>query len=177
MHLTIHIFYTKVSKKKFSSGLDILFTDPSNDEFLNEDTINLDGGNDLQATQGTTTVVARTTKRTKDFSSNFDSFFDDSFERVNNYGVDTNTSESLRNAETKKPFRRPVSGLDALIRQTTGEMDYDPQLKKRLTLILESSKIDRLQEIAKNQSIYFKDFLHDLITNYIREYDKTQRIA
>jgi hypothetical protein len=83
----------------------------------------------------------------------------------------------LRNAETKKPFRRPISGLDALIRQTTGESDYDPQLKKRLTLILESSKIDRLQEIAKNQSIYFKDFLHDLITNYIREYDKTQRLA
>jgi hypothetical protein len=162
-----------VSKKKFTSGLDVLFTDPSNDEFLND--THDDGGGSVQVAEETA-VITKTSKRTKDFTSNFDSFFDDTFERVESFGADYN-NESYRNAETKKPFRRPVTGLDALIRQTTGETDYDPQLKKRLTLILESSKIDRLQEIAKAQSIYFKDFLHDLVTNYIREYDRVQKMA
>ncbi len=165
-----------MSKKKFSSGLDSLFVATSEDEYLNDLPIDERNFSAYNADEVATPV--RIIKRTKDFTTSFDSFFDDSFERFESIRADEQSQSSLKDAGTKKPFRKPISGIDGLIRSTMDDSgEYNPLLKKRITMILDSQKVTRLQEIAKQESIYFKDFMHDLVMNYLREYDKKIKLA
>ncbi|MEQ1746489.1 MAG: hypothetical protein ABMA02_13750 [Saprospiraceae bacterium] len=73
------------------------------------------------------------------------------------------------------PFRSPVSGLDALIRQTVDFQDFgtdEETGKKRLTVTVDKSKLEKLKTIARLENAYMKDILLRLIDEYIQEYDQ-----
>lgn len=69
--------------------------------------------------------------------------------------------------------RAPMSGLDALIRQTISvqELTTDEETgKKRLTVAVDKTKLEKLKVIARLENAYLKDILVHLIDEYIEEY-------
>lgn len=155
-----------MSKKKFSEGLDDLFREQSAGETF--------WG---QATE----APARERKAAhKNFMHDLDVLLQEALdESLNNAGADDD-QPAAANARTKSKttagaYRAPVSGLDALIRQTIDvqEMHTDEETgKKRLTLAVDKTKLEKLKTIARLENAYMKDILVQLIDEYIREYTK-----
>lgn len=155
-----------MSKKKFSEGLDDLFREQSAGETF--------WG---QATE----APARERKAAhKNFMHDLDLLLQEALdESLNNAGTDDD-QPAAANARTKSKttagaYRAPVSGLDALIRQTIDvqEMHTDEETgKKRLTVAVDKTKLDKLKTIARLENAYMKDILVQLIDEYIREYTK-----
>jgi len=73
--------------------------------------------------------------------------------------------------------RRPMSGLDALIKQTNGDNKEElkrnavPKEKKRVTFVFDKKKLQKLKTIAKMEKAYLKDIIGDLISEYLDEYN------
>ncbi len=89
------------------------------------------------------------------------------------------TSQSDIGATEKS--RRPMSGLDALIRNTVEpnkekitEAVVIPKEKKRVTFVFEKKKLLKLKTIAKLEKAYLKDIIGGLISEYLDEYDIDQ---
>lgn len=71
------------------------------------------------------------------------------------------------------------SGLDALIRQTVDVQDLGPDEqtgKRRLTVAVDKTKLDKLKLIARMENAYLKDLLVGLIDEYIREYGREKGV-
>lgn len=77
-------------------------------------------------------------------------------------------------------FRRPMGGLDALIRQTVEPNKEEikraavPKEKKRVTFVFDKKKLLKLKTIAKLEKAYLKDIIGGLISEYLEEYDIDQ---
>ncbi len=73
--------------------------------------------------------------------------------------------------------RRPMSGLDALIRKTVDPNKEEikqaviPKEKKRVTFVFDKKKLMKLKTIAKLEKAYLKDIIGGLISEYLEEYD------
>ena len=73
--------------------------------------------------------------------------------------------------------RRPMSGLDALIRTTVDPNKKEiqravvPKEKKRVTFVFDKKKLLKLKTIAKLEKAYLKDIIGGLISEYLEEYD------
>ncbi|MFN0013587.1 MAG: hypothetical protein ACKVU2_03485 [Saprospiraceae bacterium] len=152
-----------MSKKKFSDGLNDLFRDlPSESE-----TAVLLGG-ESQARERRMPG--------KNFMHDLDALLqeamDDALDQLESEqpaaaAVPSNKSRSA------VPFRSPVSGLDALIRQTVDFQDLgtdEETGKKRLTVSVDRTKLEKLKTIARLENAYMKDILLRLIDDYIQEY-------
>lgn len=76
----------------------------------------------------------------------------------------------------EKP-RRPMSGLDSLIRQTVEPNKEEikraavPKEKKRVTFVFDKKKLLKLKTVAKLEKAYLKDIIGGLISEYLEEYD------
>ncbi len=79
--------------------------------------------------------------------------------------------------------RRPMSGLDALIRQTVAPNKEEikraavPKEKKRVTFVFDKKKLLKLKTIAKLEKAYLKDIIGGLISEYLDEYDIDENSA
>ncbi len=79
--------------------------------------------------------------------------------------------------DTPEKPRRPMSGLDALIRQTVETNKEEikraavPKEKKRVTFVFDKKKLLKLKTIAKLEKAYLKDIIGGLISEYLEEYD------
>ncbi len=88
------------------------------------------------------------------------------------------TSHSDMGATEKS--RRPMSGLDSLIRQTVEPNKEEikraavPKEKKRVTFVFDKKKLLKLKTIAKLEKAYLKDIIGGLISEYLDEYDIDQ---
>ena len=67
-----------------------------------------------------------------------------------------------------------VDDLDALIRSTidTSLAGLDHAAIKRLTIMVESQKIDKLKSIAKLERSFVKDIVNGMLTEFINDYEK-----
>ncbi len=85
-------------------------------------------------------------------------------------------SKTQKRSSRKKQLRRPVSGLDALIRRTieTSTMEFGESIKKRVTFVFDKHKLDRLKKIAKVEKSYLKDIIGDVVSEFIDKYEKEQ---
>ena len=158
-----------MSKKKFSEGLDDLFKDTH-------------AGGDLF---GGDTVAARPPERKsahKNFMTDLDALLqdalDESLERFESgrQDADRPSGKSKSGGASARPA---AGGLDALIRQTIDvqELTTDEQTgKKRLTVAVDKSKLEKLKAIARLENSYMKDLLVELIDGYIEEYTKEKGI-
>lgn len=120
----------------------------------------------------------------KNFVSDLDALLqeamDEGFERYENRRSNGNgaasevaTSKTKSAAAGQTPAHRaPISGLDALIRQTISVREATPDdlLKKRLTVAVDKPKLEKLKTIARLENAFLKDILANLIDEYIEEY-------
>lgn len=155
-----------MSKKTFSEGLNDLFND---------------------AHDGQIAVAVRPPERKsghKNFMSDLDSLLqealEESLERFDANQPDTTTpSGKTKTTSVISTYRPPMSGLDALIRQTIDVQEIatdEASGKKRLTVTVDRSKLEKLKAIARLENSYMKDLLVTLIDGYIEEYTQQKGI-
>ena len=101
----------------------------------------------------------------KGFTSQLDAFLAEAFEQV---------AEEIVEERQSARGRRPLSGLDLLIRQTSDAPAPAAQTnkKRRLTLAFSKEQLDQLKTIAEQEGIYLKDLINQLVENYIDAYEK-----
>lgn len=156
-----------MSKKRFSEGLDSLFMDSAAEATA---TVSV-----VESGTGAARFGERKTHG-KNFVSDLDALLqeamDESFER---YEARQQAAPGKSKTSSTPTAARPLSGLDALIRQTIDvrEITTDDMGKKRLTVAVDKPKLDKLKTIARMENAFLKDILVNLIDGYITEY--TQR--
>lgn len=155
-----------MSKKRFSEGLDDLFSDAHTGQ---ENLLSAD------------TAVAHPPERKsahKNFMADLDSLLqealEESIERYDANQPDTTTPSGKTKATAAGiSYRAPLTGLDALIRQTIDVQEIstdETSGKKRLTVTVDRAKLEKLKTIARLENSYMKDLLVQLIDEYIEEY-------
>ncbi len=160
-----------MSKKRFSEGLDDLFTNShaSHGEVF---------GNSLVLTAPSAPAGERRPSPHKSFMTDLDSLLqealDESLERYEASQPDSVSASSKTKASNTNTLRAPMrSGLDALIRQTIDVQDLvtdENTGKKRLTVAVDRPKLEKLKAIAKLENAFLKDLLVSVIDEYIEEY-------
>jgi hypothetical protein len=164
-----------MSKKRFSSGLDSLFDESNDPQPAAAVAAAPPSVSDLEAE--VKKVVMRKTSG-KNFTSDLDSLFQEAFTEV----VEEKVEKLRRDAGVNDPFeeanrtttRKPLSGLDALIRQTvdTSLAGFEHAAVKRLTIMFENQKIERLKTIAKQERSFVKDLVSTVLTEFIESYER-----
>lgn len=176
-----------MSKKKFTDGLESLFgtTVSVHEEqgFLGQK------ANQAPRKRSKLTVKKKKKGRPaagKSFTSDLDSLFEqvltetieEKLNKPKKKKSDVVASVPLDN--TKKKYRKPMSGLDALIRQTveTSTMEMRPATaptKKRVTFVFDKQKLAKLKMIAKVEKAYLKDIIGDLVSEFIDGYESGEK--
>lgn len=164
-----------MSKKRFSSGLDELFSEVASVR---------PGSIDATA------VSSRSAERKaaashKNFASGLDALLqealEESLERYEANQPDSTTASAKSRAQHSGNASAAVlSGLDALIRQTLDVQEIstdEASGKKRLTVAVDRSKLEKLKVIARLENAYLKDLLVTLIDGYIEEYAHQKGVA
>ena len=128
------------------------------------------------ATLETQPLVARRA-HSKNFTSDLDSLFQDAFTEA----VEEKLEKMRRTSGIQDPFestqrhnKQPLSGLDALIRSTldTSLAGLEHAAIKRLTILFENQKIEKLKSIAKIERSFVKDLVSGVLTEFINDYEK-----
>jgi hypothetical protein len=116
-------------------------------------------------------------RTTKNFTSDLDSLFQEAFteaveEKLDKLKRDSGIQDPFANDE--RAYKKPLSGLDALIRQTVDASlaSLDHAAVKRLTIMFESQKIEQLKTIAKQERSFVKDLVSGVLSEFIENYEK-----
>ena len=166
-----------MSKKKFSSGFDTIFNVPV-EHAVTVETKNLHGASLGSTTMDTEKQVEKRLRRPgiKNFTNDLDSLFKEAFteaveekldkmRRQGGSGISDNNSDAPR---------RPLSGLDALIRNTVDASLAELQQAtiKRLTIVVENQKVEKLKSIARMERSFMKDIISGVLNEYIENYER-----
>lgn len=157
-----------MSKKKFSEGLDDLFSDTHA------------GHSDLFGGDAVATRPQERKAVHKNFMSDLDSLLQEALEESlekyeSNQPFSTTAGNKSKSGGTASGYRSPVSGLDALIRQTIDVQEITTDEisgKKRVTVAVDKTKLEKLKTIARLENAYMKDLLVKLIDGYIDDYTR-----
>ncbi|MEI6410292.1 MAG: hypothetical protein WCR52_12970 [Bacteroidota bacterium] len=153
-----------MSKKKFSQGLDDLFQD-------------VESGQDVAHPAASTPAERKVAH--KNFMSDLDALLQEALEEsLEKYESKSTGSNKNRISAEQQPARR-MTGLDSLIRQTIDvqEVTSDEILgKKRLTVAVDRTQLDKLKLIARLENAYLKDLLVGVIDEYINDYKQQKGI-
>ncbi len=167
-----------MSKKKFTDGLESLFSTDSQD-VSGKGTAFLGAPADEA---GTVAVKAkRRTSSRKNFTTDLDTLLEEalqeSFEEKMAQREKEKAAATAGASKSKyqNQARRPMTGLDVLIRRTVESGDIKEDRKdgvKRLTVTFDKTKIVKLKKIARLEKAYLKDILGGLVEEYIKRYEK-----
>jgi hypothetical protein len=166
-----------MSKKRFSEGLNDLFSTAHHDDA------------DIWSPAGTDSeAVPRPAVERRVVGKNFMADLDSLLqEALSDFGTpeprfaDTAADLPTSGKTKSRAFadRPPLGGLDALIRQTVDVQEIatdEAAGKKRLTVAVDKNKLDKLKTIARLENSYLKDLLAGLIDEYIVEYKQRKGI-
>jgi len=155
-----------MAKKKFSEGLDDLLSDSKT------------GGN-LVADAAAAAVSPPRDRRSghKSFMSDLNLLLQDALDESLSHQNDDMQAASA-SGKGKSVANPPASdniphGLDSLIRQTIdirGIITDEATGKRRLTVAVDKTKLEKLKTIARLENFLLKDLLVELIDAYIQEY-------
>jgi predicted Zn-dependent protease len=171
-----------LSKKKFTTGLESLFGDSSEKAFKEESPfLDVEDKKEkrVERSRRRSTVATGDTKAAKRASKNFTSDLETLFEQALSDTIEEQRKRVAQKDEVKqrvqkRRIRRPLSGLDALIRRT-GDMEYvevNTPTKKRVTFVLDKNKVEKLKGIARTKKSYLKDIIGDVVTKFIERYEQ-----
>lgn len=166
-----------MSKKRFTSGLESVFGDASNDNFSTDSPL-------LQREREREFIPRRRpvsrTKSGKNFTSDLDTLFEDALkDTIVEKAKKLTKGLDEHDISTKKRKRRPYSGLDALIRRTSDEIieeklapQREIQSTKRVTFVCNQEDLQRLKNIARQEDKYLKDILGQLVSGFVDKYEE-----
>lgn len=168
-----------MSKKKFTAGLDSLFSNRSEPVGLEALTprkspsrraaVSMDWDDDVAVTD------PQPSKRInhKTFASDLAAFLEDVLADVPEQQDIPLTAEQLHDdpGRTNAP-----TGLDALIRDTldTSEMVVTSGKTKRVTFFFDERKIELLKSIAKSENVYMREIISRIVAEYLARYDQSK---
>lgn len=107
----------------------------------------------------------------KKFSDDLQSFlqeaFDDSFEKY----LDPNFVPE--DASVKKRSLKPMAGIEAILRSTVDPktIRLGSRNTRRLTLVFDENKLQKLKSIARIERSYLKDIIDEMVESFIKEYE------
>jgi hypothetical protein len=166
-----------LSKKKFTTGLDSIFS-PEPNAVTGRGTAFL--RNPFEPDDGKGEKAPKPAKRSsrKDFTTDLDSLLEEALQESFDEQMEASASSDskARIFHQQAPRKRPLSGLDRLIRRTVESSDMRVEEKpaygrKRLTVTFEKKKVEKLKKIARIEKSYLKDILGDLVADFIKEYE------
>lgn len=161
-----------MSKKKFTEGLESIF-DSAKEEAATGTTALLRGaGLTADDKEGST----KKSSSRKSFTTDLDSLLQEALQEVIDEQMPQASSDTKAQVFHQQTHRRkPLSGLDILIRKTvessTLEFEDSPTPTKRITVAFEKKKLDKLKRIARLEKAYLKDILGELVAEYIKKYE------
>ena len=166
-----------MSKKRFASGLDSLFDNPRDEQEFEDVKAGKAPPPSVSELEAEVKAVVMKRTTTKNFTSDLDSLFNYAFtealeEKVDKLRRDSGIDDPF---ESKRDnYKRPLSGLDALIRSTidTSLMGLEHAPIKRFTIMFENKKIEQLKNIAKQERAFVKDLVGDVLTEFIKNYEQ-----
>ncbi len=162
-----------MAKKKFSSGLDSIFEEPEVKQAQVENT------QTPQTNAPDELVLVPRRAKNKNFTSDLDSLFQEAMTE----SLEQKIEKKQRNLETSEAglrnYKKPLSGLDALIRQTADKslLDLEQAPVKRITFTFENAKIEKLKIIARKEHSYVRDLVQEVIAGFIEDYEKQKGIS
>lgn len=158
-----------MSKKKFADSIGNLFSDDDAD-ILSEESVLLTATSVSDKKRNPQSSRA---SHGKNFATDLESFLKEAFEE----SLETHLQGDARAAvdtQLKKRNRRPSGGLDLLIRSTiepTVTSDTDAHTR-RVTLLFDPKKLDKLKTIARLERTYLKDIVDELVLEFIQQYEQ-----
>jgi len=170
-----------LSKKKFTDGLESLFSIDNNKE-SGQGTTFLEGANPEEMRPGAGKPAVAKPSHRKNFTTDLDSLLQEAMqESFEEQLQEREAAAAIASAANKaQPFhqqahrRKPLGGLDMLIRRTVeqGAVAEDPLTgTRRLTVTFDKEKLNKLKTIARMEKAYLKDILGDIVEEYIRRYE------
>lgn len=171
-----------LSKKRFTDGLESLFTLDHNKE-TGQGTNFLEGASLEESGQGVGKPILKRPSSRKTFTTDLDSLLEEALQETFEEQMQQRDAApaSAGAGPTKAQVfhqqaqrRKPMGGLDMLIRRTVerGVVEED-QLTgtRRLTVSFDKEKLNKLKTIARIEKAYLKDILGDIVAEYIRRYE------
>lgn len=157
-----------MSKKRFTEGLESIFGDTAADT-LQEDSPLL-----TSTAEPTTKPKKKRSGSGKNFSDDLQLFLQEAFEESVSQRLDSPSQpepEKQPEPQVRKRHRRPLGGLDALIRSTVKpeNIRVQPQSSnsKRVTLVFDLSKLEQLKAIARDRKAYLQDVVDEIVEEYL----------
>ena len=168
-----------MSKKKFNSGLESLFSEGA-DQDLEQGRVTLLNSK-KRSSKSTTKAEVKTDATVapiKSFTSDLDSLFNDMMTEA----IEEKVERIITDKEKPKRKRRvvsskPLSGLDALFRRTIEKSEDEEEIKierniKRVSFTFHKDRLLKLKTIAKMEKSYLKDIISEVVSEYIDDYEK-----
>jgi hypothetical protein len=157
-----------VSKKRFTEGMESLFG-PSDEQESDKGWFGAQEAGEQDAHE----QKNKRSNSGKNFADDLQSFlqeaFDDSMERQLEERQKRDEAAPAT-PSVKKKQRRPMAGLDALIRSTVDpipESETDRSRPKRITLSFDPVKLEKLKSIARNQRALLRDVIDEIVEDYL----------
>jgi hypothetical protein len=159
-----------MSKKRFTSGIDQIMNDDASYKLS-------DFSNDTPA------VTSSPRKPTgKRFVTHLDTLlnevYEDPFFSESSRRDTVRTTQGKSKTEQGNGYRAPVTGLDALIRQTLVQIgdEQEDDTRRRISLVVDRTKLDRLKTIARMEGAFMKDIIGGLIEAYVLKYSSEKGV-
>lgn len=109
----------------------------------------------------------------KNFTDDLQSFLREAFEESFEEQFSTPKDKLKEEKRIKKRRKKPLSGLDALIRQTVRPQPKNllDQPTRRVTLTFDHQKLEKLKKIARLNNTYLKDIINEIVSEYIEKHE------
>ncbi len=151
------------NKKSFADNLDLLFEQRLVEDNAQDKPAMFDAKETSNAPKAKT--KSKKSKR-KSFSSNLDQLFKGSLD-----GIMAGDISPSKQKDLEKVGKKAV-GIDLLIRRTTASTVENKTiapkpLTKRVTVVLDTSKIETLKRIAKEQKRPLRKLMAELVENFL----------
>ncbi|MEN0007054.1 MAG: hypothetical protein AAF798_23085 [Bacteroidota bacterium] len=166
-----------MSKKKFTEGLESLFGEEQEEKFLQEEDALLFPPDEVvikRKGKSGTKAKSKAKKASKTFSEDIEGFLASSFEESFEQQIGAAQQKKSSSTTNKKRSRRPRSGLDLLIRNTVkpSSITLKDGTTRRVTLVFEEEKLEKLKTIARQESVFLKDIINEIVGEYLATYQK-----
>jgi hypothetical protein len=174
--------HVEMSKKRFTTGMEDLLHEASQTS-----PVYIEGGE--KPAQNISPLVGKSSpteeislmgesspaplKRThgKKFSDDLQTFLQEAFDASFEKYTDPNYVQD--DASIKKRTLKPMAGLDAILRSTVDpkSMRLGSGNTRRLTLVFDENKLNKLKSIARLERSYLKDIIDEIVESFIKEYE------
>lgn len=170
-----------MAKKKFTDGLESLFGGPSLEEKFQDNPLLSDSepSETIKTEEEVRPKASRKRKTGKSFTSDLDSLFEEvlqeSFEEKLGEKAQGSIEVKVAKPHQSARRRRPVMGLDVLIRHTSNlskEEMMTTSFQKRVTFVYDREKVAKLKSIAKENKLYMKDIIGKAVSAWLKEYER-----